>query len=663
MSNPAPGGGQSPADFTIAPPASPVLASVSPNTLGTGTAATTLTVTGSGFVANSVVQWNGSSRPTTYVSNTQLTVNIPASDLTSALASLPVSVLTPSPGGGASNSVSVAVVSPAVPTISSLSPSQVVLGGPAFTLTVNGTNFVGGATVYWNSIARVTQFVSTNQLSVAILVSDIALPSQNSASVTVENPTPNAGISAAATMTLENPAPTVTSVSPNTGVAGAPIGVSITGKGFVLGATAQFDGQMLPTTYNSPTSLSVTLDAAVGSANLAISNPAPSAGPSNTVTFTGTAAGQGVQLTVASVDSSGNTISAPGMIDARGRYFSFFDAKANLFLRDTCLGAPSGCTPTTGLYGNFASLPGDAPFTYEYFVTNWISTDGQYVDFLGTYVETTGKSQSAYIVDTCLGISSGCTPGAILTRVPDTFGALIAEAGRYVSYGTGGGTAYLYDTCIGAPRGCSQGTVAPVTSDSFTIPVPNSDGRYLIYKNKSSEIILHDSCLSAAPGCVPTEQTVSDTTLACQAPTISPDAAYLAWTCYAGTGPAYLQATCFGLSSGCSTTPFQFASGAITSSPLAISNGGRFTAFEQQLNGLLEVYIYDNCNSGLAGCKQQTIPISLNYSGAVANADSTLVGMSNDGKYILFSSAATNLVTLPAGLSNNVSYIALNPIQ
>jgi hypothetical protein len=45
-----------------------------------------------------------------------------------------------------------------------VSPSQVVLGSGAFTLTVSGNNFVSGALVYWNNISRVTQFVSSTQL-------------------------------------------------------------------------------------------------------------------------------------------------------------------------------------------------------------------------------------------------------------------------------------------------------------------------------------------------------------------------------------------------------------------------------------------------------------------------------------------------------------------
>jgi hypothetical protein len=57
-------------------------------------------VNGSGFTASSVVRWNGSDRPTTFVSSTRLTAAIAAADV-SAIADVPVTVYdpTPTPGG------------------------------------------------------------------------------------------------------------------------------------------------------------------------------------------------------------------------------------------------------------------------------------------------------------------------------------------------------------------------------------------------------------------------------------------------------------------------------------------------------------------------------------------------------------------------------------
>jgi hypothetical protein len=74
-----------------------------------------------------------------------------------------------------------------------LLPDAVTPGGSGFTLTVNGTGFVSGASVNWNGGARTTTFVSNSQVTAAILASDIAAAS--TASVTVVSPSPGGGIS------------------------------------------------------------------------------------------------------------------------------------------------------------------------------------------------------------------------------------------------------------------------------------------------------------------------------------------------------------------------------------------------------------------------------------------------------------------------------------
>jgi hypothetical protein len=74
-----------------------------------------------------------------------------------------------------------------------LIPEAVAPGGAGFTLTVNGTGFVSGATVNWNSSPRATVFLSASQLTASILESDIA--TAGTASITVANPSPGGGIS------------------------------------------------------------------------------------------------------------------------------------------------------------------------------------------------------------------------------------------------------------------------------------------------------------------------------------------------------------------------------------------------------------------------------------------------------------------------------------
>ena len=78
-----------------------------------------------------------------------------------------------------------------VPTLTSISPSSATAGDAAFTLTVNGSSFVNGATVRWNGADRTTTFVSATQLTAAIPASDIA--AAGTAQVTVFDPTPGGG--------------------------------------------------------------------------------------------------------------------------------------------------------------------------------------------------------------------------------------------------------------------------------------------------------------------------------------------------------------------------------------------------------------------------------------------------------------------------------------
>lgn len=73
----------------------------------------TLTVNGTGFVSGSVVNWNGSPRPTKLVSESQVTASISASDTASATTAS-ITVTNPAPGGGISNVAYFSVTVPKV---------------------------------------------------------------------------------------------------------------------------------------------------------------------------------------------------------------------------------------------------------------------------------------------------------------------------------------------------------------------------------------------------------------------------------------------------------------------------------------------------------------------------------------------------------------------
>jgi hypothetical protein len=73
------GGGSS--SSTNQPPTtnpSPTIATITPSSVVAGSSDTSVTITGTGFAAGSVVSWNSVALTTTYLSATSLTVNIPA---------------------------------------------------------------------------------------------------------------------------------------------------------------------------------------------------------------------------------------------------------------------------------------------------------------------------------------------------------------------------------------------------------------------------------------------------------------------------------------------------------------------------------------------------------------------------------------------------------
>ena len=74
-----------------------------------------------------------------------------------------------------------------------LVPTSIPPGGPAFTLTVNGTEFVSGAVVNWNGTGLATTFVNSSQVTATVPASDITTAAV--ASVTVTNPAPGGGTS------------------------------------------------------------------------------------------------------------------------------------------------------------------------------------------------------------------------------------------------------------------------------------------------------------------------------------------------------------------------------------------------------------------------------------------------------------------------------------
>ena len=190
------GGGSYQSMNNQAPNPTPTISSVSPNGAVVG-GAFTLTISGTNFVAASMVNFGGSAPATTFVNSTQLTAAIPAASVVS-VGTLAVTVTNPAPGGGTSNSVNFIIATSLnlVPTISYFIPSCVPAGEQFVDsgdnqLEVIGTNFVANSVVRWNGTDRpttVNQYAPSGVLDAQISASDIA--AAGTASVLVFNPAP-----------------------------------------------------------------------------------------------------------------------------------------------------------------------------------------------------------------------------------------------------------------------------------------------------------------------------------------------------------------------------------------------------------------------------------------------------------------------------------------
>jgi hypothetical protein len=313
--NAAPGGGSS-ATTTVAvnnpAPGGPI--TISPTLVLTGTSTpTTVTVTGKNFIPASTVllggtqivgSTNGVAVPTTYVSSTQLTFQLSVAQQATTQTLL-VQVTNPAPGGGTSLAGEIEIT-PQTPTpvITQVSPAQFYVGSGETTITVFGSNLFPSSTpillstastVLWNGAALAQQNICVGcgnaGESITASVPANLVASAGTATITVSSPTSTPAISNALTVTITNaPAPTLTSISPNSGLIDTAVSVFLTGTGFAPNSMVLLNGSSIATTYESPTALLVTIPASSiaspGAVNLSVTTPAPGGGTSAALPFT-----------------------------------------------------------------------------------------------------------------------------------------------------------------------------------------------------------------------------------------------------------------------------------------------------------------------------------------------------------------------------------------
>ncbi|HEY4217882.1 MAG TPA: beta-propeller fold lactonase family protein [Gemmatimonadaceae bacterium] len=226
------GGTSAATTFTVNPPV-PTLATVLPAAAVRGMTQT-VTLAGTNFVTGAttvVVSGTGVTVSNVNVTSAStLTANV-AIDASAAIGDRTVTIST---AGGTSGTVPLSIT-PQAPTLASLSPTTGVTN-TVVNETLTGANFVGNVTVLVSGAGvTATNTVVVNDSTITaqfVVVGDATLGTRTVTIMTA------GGMSGGVTFTVNPPAATVASITPNNGMRGTAVAVSITGSNFIVGATS-----------------------------------------------------------------------------------------------------------------------------------------------------------------------------------------------------------------------------------------------------------------------------------------------------------------------------------------------------------------------------------------------------------------------------------------
>lgn len=180
----------------------PTITNINPQSVFAGSAAFTLSITGSNFVNGSIARWNGSDRTTTFVDASHLTTSIQAADI-SVAGDYVVTVYSPAPTNSESNGLTFTVlpINP-VPVITVLNPASVIVGSGGITLTVTGSGFLETSKIHWNTQELTTNFISSTELRAHVGEGFLLTPGM--VEILVISPAPGGGESNIMTFIIES---------------------------------------------------------------------------------------------------------------------------------------------------------------------------------------------------------------------------------------------------------------------------------------------------------------------------------------------------------------------------------------------------------------------------------------------------------------------------
>ena len=254
----------------------PVVTGISP-ILGSTAGGTIVTLTGSGFLGATGVDFGGTAAAVAtmnVVSDTEITVASPPGNP----GTVDVTVIN-SAGSSAQSPPEAVFDYLAPPTVTRISPAQGAATGGTI-VTITGTGFFGSVSAQFGTTpAPAVTVNSSTQITVT------SPPGSGTAPVTVSNP---AGTSTASTTDQFGYLPAVTGISPTNGPVTGATPVTITGAGFTGATSVHFGTANAAMTVNSDTQITATSppSAIVGAVNIIVTTPTGTSATSTADQFT-----------------------------------------------------------------------------------------------------------------------------------------------------------------------------------------------------------------------------------------------------------------------------------------------------------------------------------------------------------------------------------------
>ncbi len=630
------------------PNPTPIITGLFPSSVTAGSQSFTMFIGGTGFIdgstGTSTAFWNGSARSASVNINTgQMAITVLASDVATPGTSL-VTVSNPLPGGGISINAAPFTVYPTqtnTPLIASLSPATASPNTAAFTLTVNGSNFVSGnannpatpnptppfsgSVVAWNGSPRTTAFVSATQLTAQITAQDILTSGCNGISVYTYTGGGNEIFSPAVSFLASSTnAPAICSLSPSSVVAGASdFTVTVSGAGFATNSTVRWNNSARTTTFVNANTVQAQIKAAdvarPGVEPITVVNsgggatpplnfsilPTPPITPTITAIAPdhATVLGGGFTLTVTGTNFIGDSV-----VDWNGA------ARATTFKSATSVQAQILPTDLT--------IPGTVIITVLNIASNGASAFSNPFPFT-----INPQSSSAVKFPQVVSVSVAGGPADGPSEAP-----AISSGGRYIAFYSqaknltvagASGNIFVRDTCVGAAN-CSPKTLAVDVAPDGSAPnakagrqvAISGDGRFVAFVSRATNLLPGNAVVSL------------------------------------GYWELYVRDLCVGANAPSGCTPHTEiislgAEGEAASGPSnspSLSADGRFIAFVSAAGNLAagkpgslpQAYVRDTCAGPTAtkACVVRTVAVPIDDEDRVAGAQAGRPAISSDGRYV-----------------------------